>query len=162
MRRRRVISQWPCRRLAGFEILRHRAGHSDLIDVESREQRVFLHPERLLQGEWKERQRPEHDAFSFGILMIAIGLWTSFASLKKYQQANTEKEARSFVEKLRKQFCGDGADNGMPGEYAKIISHCLGKSFGSLGQTVISEGDLEPSWRNSSCVVVELSKLLDL
>jgi hypothetical protein len=147
-------------RLAGFEILRQMAGFSDLIDVESREQRIFLHPERLLQGDWKERQRPEHDLFSFGILMIAIGLWTSFASLKKYIQANTEKEARSFVEKLGKQFSGDGTDNEMPGEYAKIISHCLGKSPSSLGQAVLGEGGPKPSWQNASCIAVALSKLL--
>jgi hypothetical protein len=150
--------------VAGFEILRDVQTHSDFIDVEPPTWRVFLHPDRLSPGNEKARQIPEHDVFSLGMVMIAIGLWAPFTSLKKYQSAGTEQEARSFCEKLRKQFQGDRMSNKMPSEYGEIVSYALGRSASVPGQRPFAGERLsldvyrEP---NASCVAEVLSQLLE-
>jgi hypothetical protein len=122
--------------LAGFDIARQVEWSSDLIDVEEPRWRIHLHPERMQHGYNKERQDPRHDVFSFGMVMIEIGLWKLFSRFQKYQSAETEKKRQEYCIRLRKTFQGDGVDDNMPGDYRDIISYCLGRSTILPGQTV--------------------------
>lgn len=150
--------------LAGFEISRPLFAFSDLIDVEDRDWRIYLHPHRLLQGCAKEVQNPQHDIFSLGMVLIVIGLWRPFTSFRKYQEAQTEREKRDFSAKLRKQFQGNGSSDTMPWEYGDIISYCLGRSSTLPGQLVdTDEEQLLSSYGfpKAACVVDALANLYE-
>jgi hypothetical protein len=146
--------------LAGFDVSRSILAFSDLIDVEDRDWRVYLHPDRLSQGDAKELQNPQHDVYSLGMVLIVIGLWRPFTCLKKYQEAQDERARRDFSSKLRKHFQTNGWSNTMPDEYRDIISYCLGRSSNLPGQL---EEQLLSSYGHpkASCVVDKLASLYD-
>ncbi|KAI8635264.1 hypothetical protein F5Y19DRAFT_482515 [Xylariaceae sp. FL1651] len=114
--------------VAGFDIARQTEWSSDLIDVEEPHWRIHLHPERMQRGYNKERQDPRHDIFSFGMVMIELGLWKLFSRFQNYKSAETEAKRQDYCIKLRKKFQGDGTDGEMPDDYRDIISYCLGRS----------------------------------
>jgi hypothetical protein len=150
--------------LAGFETSRSTSAFSDLIDVEDRDWRVYLHPDRLLPGYAKEAQNPQHDVFSLGMVLIVIGLWMPFTSFRKYQEAQTEQERRDFSTKMRKRFQGDGSGDIMPEEYRGIVSYCLGRSWTLPGQLVDADGErLLSSYGHpkAACVVDALTNLYE-
>ena len=113
--------------LAGFEIDRDATGQSDLIDIEEPHARVYCHPERHPSGTKKSHQHFSFDIFSFGMVMIEIGLWTRFQYLQKYQEATTDGERQAFAKKLRKSFSQNKVriDIEMGRDYHAIISYCF-------------------------------------
>jgi len=150
--------------LAGFETSRSIFASSDLIDVEDRDWRVYLHPDRLLPGYAKEAQNPQHDVFSLGMVLIVIGLWMPFTSFRKYQEAQTERERQDFSAKLRKHFQADGSGDIMPREYRGIVSYCLGRCSTLPGQLVDADGErLLSSYGHpkAACVVDALTNLYE-
>lgn len=59
--------------LCGFEFSRPSAGISDNVIVEEFELNVYRHPSR--QGAPSEYHTKKHDLYSFGILMLEVGIW---------------------------------------------------------------------------------------
>ncbi|RFU75465.1 hypothetical protein TARUN_6798 [Trichoderma arundinaceum] len=145
--------------LAGFDIARETNQMSDLIDVEDQDWRVYMHKDRLSQGTWKERQVPEHDIFSLGMVLIVIGLWMPFGRFKKYQEAANEDQRRDFSMKLRKHFSSSKPGNGMPSEYQDAISYCFGKQKTAAhhGEVPVSKSMEPPS---AAWVVNKLTNML--
>lgn len=145
--------------LAGFDVAREVSQASDLIDVEDQDWRVYIHKDRLSQGSWKERQVPEHDVFSLGMVLIVIGLWMPFERFKKYQEAADENQRREFSMKLRKHFGSSKSINTMPREYEDVVSYCLGKRGKVIHQDfdAVSGGTESPT---AAWVVGKLAKML--
>lgn len=59
--------------LCGFEFSRPSDGVSDSVIVEDFEMNVYRHPSR--QGAPSEYHTKKHDLYSFGILMLEVGIW---------------------------------------------------------------------------------------
>lgn len=68
--------------LLGFEKIRAVNAFTNLIDDAKWQKNLYRHPNR--QGlRYEESYKMQHDIYSFGICLLEIGLWDSFAFWNK-------------------------------------------------------------------------------
>ncbi|EPE31318.1 Protein kinase-like (PK-like) [Glarea lozoyensis ATCC 20868] len=111
--------------LCGFEYARHEGAPSTARIVEQLELNVYRHPER--QGVPNASHHKEHDIYSYGVLLLEIGLWDLAEELFRSQRKELAphymaKRLRKTVEKELGFHAGTS--------YQKATTLCLDTSLG--------------------------------
>jgi hypothetical protein len=83
--------------LCGFEYARHEGAPSSARIVEQFELNVYRHPER--QGIPNASHHKEHDIYSYGVLLLEIGLWDLAEEL--FRSRKKEITPRDMAKRLR-------------------------------------------------------------
>ncbi len=112
--------------LCGFEFSRHSRSASEGVSVEDFEMNVYRHPDR--QGVPREYHTKEHDLYSFGILMLEVGIWTLVGNCfdKKLRKGLTPHKMQDHIKyHARKQL-----SHSMGAAYERGASRCLSMEFG--------------------------------
>ena len=123
-----TVTRWdyPSPFLGGFEYARPYNEPSVSITVDDFDDNVYRHPAR--QGIPGERFSKEHDLYSFGVLLLEIGLWQP-ASAAFDPRRRTELTPNALRSTLFKS-AEERLPHYMGTAYAKAVCDCLDGSFG--------------------------------
>lgn len=99
--------------LCGFEFSRPSTGISDNAVVENFEMNVYRHPSR--QGAPSEFHTKKHDLYSFGILMLEVGIW--------------DLVSKCFNAKLRKDLVPEKMHDHIKLHARKRLGHHMGAAY---------------------------------
>ena len=112
--------------LCGFEFSRPSDGISFSPYVENFEQNVYRHPSR--QGPPTEYQKKRHDLYSYGILLLEVGMW----KLVRHFFDATQKDdlAPKDMEDIIKANASQRLGHYMGAAYERATSRCLNMEFG--------------------------------
>ena len=123
-----AVTRWdyPSPFLGGFEYARPYNEPSVPITVDDFDYNVYRHPAR--QGIPGERFSKEHDLYSFGVLLLEIGLWQP-ASAAFDPKRRTELTPNALRSTLLKS-AGERLPHYMGTAYAQAVCDCLDGSFG--------------------------------
>ena len=83
--------------LAGFDISRFNSDSTNKLDVTEPDARLYLHPERLGQGQSKDANHAPYDAYSLGVIWLEIGLWQPLRKLKGIGNTRSDNSRRQRV-----------------------------------------------------------------
>ena len=117
---------YSCPYLCGFEFARPDGGRSLSIAVEDFEQNVYRHPDR--QGAPSKYHTKYHDLYSYGILLLEVGLWTL---VSKCFDAKVKKDIPPWeMQKTIKVNARKRLGHYMGAAYERAASRCLDMEFG--------------------------------
>ncbi|KAL2065985.1 hypothetical protein VTL71DRAFT_2056 [Oculimacula yallundae] len=109
--------------LCGFEYCRPASHISYPRSVDNLTFQVYRHPDR--QGAPSISHRKEHDLYSFGVLLLEIGLWQLAADL-----LNKKNNSPSAVRELLSQNCKVRLGHYMGVKYREAAITCIETKFG--------------------------------
>lgn len=113
--------------LGGFEFARPNAAYSIPRGHDTLELDIYRHPDR--QGNPQRPHRKEDDLYSFGVLLLEIGLWQLASDMLGSGKSDTRPSAVAIRDKL--------LDNSR-----QRLSHYMGTSYAHAVDTCLS-GDLD-------------------
>ena len=112
--------------LVGFEFSRPSKGISDNAYVEDFALNVYRHPAR--QGAPSEYHAKKHDLYSYGILLLEVGMWTLVANIfnEKSKARMSPKKMREYIRLSASRRLGQS----MGLSYERATLRCLDTDFG--------------------------------
>jgi hypothetical protein len=112
--------------LCGFEYSRDKSAPSTNRIVEQFELNVYRHPDR--QGAPNASHQKEHDIYSYGILLLELGLWDLVTNLfsKNEKQGISPSDVRERIKETAQKELGHYAG----AAYQRAASICLSEDFG--------------------------------
>lgn len=133
--------------LCGFEYARPSRGTSDPRFVSDIGLNVYRHPDR--QGFPAEHHRKEHDLYSYGVLLLEIGLWELVTErcVKIDRRETSRFEMRDSIIKQARERLGHKMSN----SYTKATMTCLESTFGVDNDDAADSGLV----RAFQCLVVD-------
>lgn len=94
--------------LIGFESFRFAAGMTLMSSDDAWKKNLYRHPRRQGQKP-EETYRMQHDVYSIGVVLLEIGLWTSFIILESGKEVLSPELNAIIVESLNTERPGDKA-----------------------------------------------------
>jgi len=110
--------------------------------------RMYSHPNTHADLTTKQQYRPEYDIYSFGLVLLEIGLWRTIDTI--WKQSPSDAAFRMLV---RTEYC-DRLLGKMGEVYWRVVQRCLSNDFGVKGSADDGDFSLQESFEKN--VVCEL------